>query len=209
MDLLAIPDWLGTAVTGTVAAVIGFLAKAEIDRRRQLRARESELRERLKRLASLLHHSASVFTDQNKLVRRLSSQLAERLGSALDTGRGFDEDFFVAYELFTTDDRELHSIIRGITMNSLRSVNDQLSQWLSGDTDFKTYVGADAHRAELKLFLQRLERHLSRWHDKYMSILVEDSKRSLVYLGDEKEQGEPFPTGIEQVVERSIARNDA
>lgn len=204
MELSAIPDWLGTAVFGSVAAAVGFFAKSYFEERKERRARKLTSLEQLRRLAALLQQSDNVFTDQNKLVRRLWRDLSTRLGSDIETGRGFDEDFFSAYDRLTVEEKELHAIIRGMTMNSLRTVNTQLAQWLSEDLEFKLYSGTDTVFSDLKGMLQRLERHISAWHDKYASVLAGDLKRSLVYLGDEKEHGEPFPQGIERVVERAI-----
>jgi hypothetical protein len=158
----------------------------------------------LKRLAGLLQQSASIYVDQNSLVRRLWNELFERLGPCIETGSGYDEDFYAAYDQFTPAERELHSIIRGTTLNSLYTVNEQIAQWASEDFEFKVYFGPDKHLSELSDKLRRLERHLALWQDKYKSVLVNDPKRSLVYLGDEKGHGEPFPRGIEQLVQAAI-----
>lgn len=204
MDLPAIPDWLGTAIVGTAAGGIGYLAKGRIEHRKELRARKSASLERLKRLAALLQQSDSVFVDQNNMVRRLWGELSTRLGKGVQTGRGFDEDFFVAYDRFTPEERELHAIIRGMTMNSMRTVNEQLAEWLSEDLEFKVYAGPDGRLSDLKSMLQELDRHLGIWHAKYAGVLAGDQKRSLVYVGDEKGHGVAFPHGIEKVVQGAI-----
>jgi len=209
MDLSAIPDWLGTAVLGGLAAAVGFFAKAHIERKKEIHTKRTASLERLKRLAALLQQSESIYMDQNNLVCRLWNELSGRLGSTFKTGLGYDEDFYVAYDQLTSAERELHSIIRGTTMNSLRTVNEQLTQWLSEDLEFKVYAGPDPRVSELKEMLQMLERHLALWHDKYRCVLIVESKRSLVYLGDEKKHGKPFPHGIEKVVQDVIDKFSA
>jgi len=209
MDITAVPPWLGTAIAGGIAAVIGFAGKAIIESRKQVAAKKEESLQRLKRLAALLQQSQSIFVDQNNLVRRLNAQIVARLGNNIEMARGFDETFYSSYDKLIPDERELLSIIRGTTMNSLRTVNEHLAVWLSDDSSFKLYDGPDEHLSELAIKLKILDRHLALWHDKYKSVLLPDPKRSLVYLGDEKAQGVPFPHGIEEVVQSAISKCSA
>ena len=91
MDITAVPPWLGTAIAGGIAAVLGFAGKAIIESRKQVAAKKEESLQRLKRLAALLQQSQSIFVDQNNLVRRLNAQIVARLGNNIEMARGFDE----------------------------------------------------------------------------------------------------------------------
>jgi len=204
MDISTIPEWLGTGIVSGVSAVVGFIAKSIIDKRRSQKAKLLQSLNRLKELSGLLNQSRGIFVDQNKLVRRLHTILENRIGAEFVTGLGFDEDFYVSYEKFTPEEHELHSFIRSITMNSLRIVNERTKEWLNAASEFKTYNGTNEPRKKLSDALQKLDRHLSLWHDNYKSSIENDEKRALVYLGDEKKKGEKFPHGIEQVVSAVI-----
>ena len=96
MDISTIPEWLGTGIVSGVSAVVGFIAKSIIDKRRSLKAKLLQSLNRLKELSGLLNQSRGIFVDQNKLVRRLHTILKYRIGAEFVTGLGFDEDFYVS-----------------------------------------------------------------------------------------------------------------
>jgi hypothetical protein len=120
---VAVPDWLGEAIAAAVAAVLGSFGKWFFDYLRARRtARRSELDE-LRHLRSLLQESGSVFRSQNYQARRLIALLRARLDEQVPQGLGFDETFHRLYDQMVEEERELHSLIRATTMNSMRRLN--------------------------------------------------------------------------------------
>lgn len=203
MDISTIPDWIGTAIVGVITGIIGYLFKSYLDQRKRNKEKKQEEEQRLLQLRGLFQQTGSLFEDQSKLVRRLWVLIGKRVGPNFQTGLGFDEDLYRAYDTFTEEESELHSIIRSTTTNSQRLANERVSEWLTTDNTYKMYKEEVPERVELAQKLLKLERHLSLWHDKCKSVL-HDPKRSLVYLGDEKKHGEPFPSGIEDTLDKVI-----
>lgn len=204
MDLTTLPDWFSSILVGTIFAALGYFAKGALDERKRRSEKRVESLQRLKRLDELLRLSGQVYKDQNAMARRLWGKLSERIGPSLDAKLGFDEVFHQAFEQMTPDERELHGMIRGTSKNSLRQANEMMQQWLTEDSEFKRYDGVDDSLKLLAPWLRHLEQHLALWHDKLQGVLLEDPKRSLVYLGDEKRHGKEFPHGIEAVVQTAI-----
>ena len=195
-----VPVWFGSAVIGAIFATLGYLSKSAIDWWKKRNEGKVTQHKRLQELESLLHESKSLFLTQNELVRRLFKMLQENHKGELPEQPGFERVFAHLQDKFTHEETELHSIIRGITTNSLRRVNQSMSKWLNEDLTFKTGKAPLKKPQELTEYLVKLEHHLNLWHDKYKVWIPDNPQHALVYLADEEKHGEGFPTGIENIV---------
>ena len=200
--LESIPTWLGTAVVGALIATFGFLGKSMFRAWSEARAEKASRLARILRLASLLRASRTTFVVQNNHARRLLSSLEEKHTREIGEESGFERAFSRLYDKFTEDEKELHGIIRSMTVHSLRPINEAVLEWLKEDTTFKTgfIPGAIKNRRQLAEKLLALEAHLILWNAKYEYWIPDEPKHALVYLADEEEHGVGFPTGIESVI---------
>jgi hypothetical protein len=85
----------------------------------------------------------------------------------------------------------------------LRNINRLEKDWLDSHENriFREFP-------ELGEWLERLNDHLLAWEALYQATVAKDERRALVYLGDEYKWGQRFPTGIEEVVNRTIKNYD-
>jgi hypothetical protein len=206
LDLTGVPPWLGTAVIGAIGTVLGFFGRSALrwwNRRQRERAAR---RSRLQRLASLLQESGSIFRVQNALARRLLEMVAARAPSANADKKGFETTFAAAYPQMAAEERELHTIIRGVTETSMLRVNTGMAEWLRTDTVFKVLDGAQsAAGVRLREELLKLEIHLSTWHAKYPVWIPGHPEHALVYMDDEEAHGKGFPPDVEPAVAAMLA----
>lgn len=114
--------WLRSAMVAAVSGLLGFFGKALYDHIKARRQAKQDSETEMQKLAVLLKESGSLFRDQNYKARRLIQRLESRLGAKVPAGLGFDETFFRLYSQMESDERELHSLIRSTTVNSLRRV---------------------------------------------------------------------------------------
>jgi hypothetical protein len=186
--------WL--AALGYVVKEFWALAKVFAEQYRHRRAR-------LVQLQSLLRAGRVSYLIQVKHRNRLFESVKKNHPEILpgpDVEYTFDEIFSRAFRKLDAQEKELHSIIRGITIHSLRPLNEATLQWLREDTYFRA---AHDKLARLASGLSDLEDHLLLWRAKY-NVWMDDETRSLVYMVDEKEHGLGFPVGIEQLLEEAL-----
>jgi hypothetical protein len=206
---MAMASWISEIIGSGITAVAGFFAKHFWDyynTRKQLTTNRIRKVENLK---GLLEESRNLYEMQNKLLRRLCSEICERTKC--------DESYKMSgYEYFLTHnfdnmtevERDTHSIIRGTTMNSIQIVNAEMLKWMKDDNEFKInsvkQLRASDLGEEFAAKLNKLELHLNLWRDKY-NIWMENEKHCVVYLDDEEKHGEGFPIGIEDMVDEVLA----
>jgi hypothetical protein len=199
------PDkWLGTALIGAILATAGYFGKALHSQIKAKGKAKRNSKSEMDKLSALLEESGSLFRDQNYKARRLIKRLESRLGNEVPVQLGFDETFYRLYSRLEPEERELHSLIRSTTMNSLRRVNSSMSEWLDRNLDFRRSDTSSPDREQLAAELSALRLHLNQWHDKFAAHM-QDEKRCLVYLDDEKKHGAPFPKNLEAVLQRVLA----
>ncbi|MDL1866710.1 hypothetical protein FBR06_05560 [Betaproteobacteria bacterium PRO4] len=199
---MSIPDWFGEALVGAIFAVIGYLVKSLIDYCVKKNAQKETKKENLKKLSGLLHESKTLFDAQNSMARRLLRRISERFGE--QTKKGYEANFYYFYDQLADEEKDLHKIIRGVTLNSLCRVNKEMKQWLESDLIFKTNSSGLANSDEVSEKLKILEIHLNLWLSKF-DMWMEDEKHALVYMNDEHQHGTEFPIGIESVIDSAIA----
>lgn len=199
--------WLALALPIVFTAIIGAIGwfwKTIYDWREQRRQLSAERLASLQQLSTLLDTSRRVFEIQAKQRNRLLELLKKNHPDKVDTSAGYDAVFEKLYDEFTPDEKELHGVIRAMTVNAMRKLNLDISDWLKGDDSFKTRAVSIRKQDDLSDQLRKLELHLALWHAKYQYWIPEKLKHALVYLGDEKEHGIKFPTEVEEVVDEAI-----
>jgi hypothetical protein len=195
---------LEVAVT-LAAGVVGYLAKGGVEVVKAHRARTRERVARLEHLAGLLHESRAIFEGQMNMARRLLAMLEANHPDELPTeALGYNRTFARLYVSFNEGERDLFLVIRGLTRNALKQVNDRTSAWLRENDDL-TRTHDSLASAELVAHLRVLRQHLSEWHALYDGT-ADDETRSLVFLADEFETGTGFPKGIEELVDAAVER---
>lgn len=198
--------WLRSAIVAAISGVAGFFGKALYDHIKAGRQAKQDSKSEMQKLSVLLKESGSLFRDQNYKARRLMQKLEARLGDQVPAKLGFDETFYRLYSQMEPDERELHSLIRSTTINSLRRVNSGMDEWLRRNFDFRRSDVASQDRNQLAEELSALELHLNQWHDKF-DAHMKDERRCLVYLDDEKKQGAGFPRNLEPVLARVLTKS--
>ena len=195
-------------LAGAVLAALGYVGKQLVDLVTAHIAARRRRRARLLRLYSLLRTGRVIFVLQNELTRSLLETLQQNHpeASSPELARaGFEEIFSHFYPNFTAAERNLHSIIRGQTINAMHSINTELSAWLIDDDFYKVFTGSargkeTQNRAKLAELLGDLEVHLRLWHAKYETWIIDHPEHALVYLDDEERHGPGFPAGLDNLV---------
>lgn len=205
MDTLTnAPQWLATAVFGVLVATLSYVAKQGEEWWRANRAAHAARIASLQDLAALLRTARSLYLVQNERAQRLLAVLRSSHPGELPDEAGYERAFASLYDRFTPEERELHGIIRSITVSALRPVNQEVSAWLKADRTFRTASTRIAHRQELARQLHQLEVHLSLWHAKYEYWIPDEPRHALVYLADEEDHGIGFPTRIDQTIQDAL-----
>ena len=153
-------------------------------------------------LQSLLRATRVAFEIQNQHARRLLDMLQERLPS-LDVSGGFEDAFSRCFKDMNAEERQLHSLIRGITISALRVGNSRQLQWLDADTYLKAqYVkpGWDVFASKLA----ELQSHLILWQAKFEIWIPDHPEHALVYMADEQQHGGGFPGDLDNVVDEVL-----
>jgi hypothetical protein len=120
------------------------------------------------------------------------------------SAQGYEDLLSTMYDKFTPEEKELHSMIRGITVYALKPINEAVSEWLDSDVDFRVQKRARGQRGELAEKLNTLAGHLLLWRAKYEIWIPNCPAHALVYLADEKAHGLGFPTGVEKLINHVI-----
>lgn len=198
--MVDLPEWLSTAVVGAIIAALGYVAKLFIELWRSHRELHDIRRARLVELQSLLRATKVSFEIQVGHAERLLEMINTKYSDLLRGQRGYERKFSLAFEKFTEDEKELHGIIRGISVHSLKPTNQALMEWLRNDTYFKAQKNYRGDGGEFSTKLAALESHLILWHAKYESWIPNTPEHALVFLADEENHGAGFPKGLDELV---------
>src|ERR1700674_1717650 len=200
--------WAATALLGATLALAGYAGRALHENLKARWNAQKNVRDRLQKLSLLLAESNSLFHNQNYKARELLKMLQQRLGGHIPADAHFDDAFYQLYPAFPPDDRHVHSLIRSLTMTSLRRVNTDISEWLSVNTDLRQDGSRKPLFGDLATQLAQLGRHLNEWHSKYHALFLQDEtdhKHCLVYLGSERRDGTGFPKQLEPALARVLS----
>jgi hypothetical protein len=195
-------NWFGPAVLSAALAALGYVGRQVVDWLSSVRAQKAARRAKLAQLASQLRASWVAFSIQNDHAKRLETLIRTNHRDAPDSSGGYERLFASVYPNFTAEERELHDIIRTITVNTLRPTNQAVLEWLQQDTIFKGQRRGTAGQLARKL--SDLEAHLLLWHAKYETWIPQKPDHALVYMVDEQAHGLGFPVGLDQAVEEAL-----
>lgn len=204
MGLTPIPEWLAAALLAAALATLGFVGKQIFEWIAVLRTARRTRRAKLVTLLSLLHGSAAVFRVQATLRDRLAQTLIQRSPELAKSNAGYEALFAASFPTLTAEELELHTLIRGYTVNGLRPLNEAIIRWLREDTEFKLARSRSSVAQALARQLAALEPHLLMWLAKYAAWIPDAPAHALVYLADEEGHGVRFPTGIEDTIEQTL-----
>jgi hypothetical protein len=137
-EIAKIPEWLGTAIVGAVSAIVGFFGKNLWEWWRKRHESNRQRHARLERLDRLLDESGNLFRSQGAQAQRLVESLARSQPAIIDPpGLSLDQIFSRGFAKLSSDEAQLHAIIRGVTATAMKRVNTNMSNWLQDDDWFK------------------------------------------------------------------------
>ena len=194
------PQWLATAVVGAALAVLGYVGKQFAEWFAGLRAQERRRRARLAELLAIIRAGDVAWKVQCENRDRLVGMITVREPALVAAGQGYDRLLALAFPTMGPDERELHQVVRAITIHTFQPLNEMLLKWLAADTEFRVRPPGETPRARLAKYLADLEAHLLLWQAKFKTWIPDHPERALVYLGDEERHGVPFPRGGAAIV---------
>jgi hypothetical protein len=202
-------SWIMDSIKTGAPALVGFLVKYLWDYYNSRKQLKQERIRKLEDLKSMLEESKNLFVMQNKLLRRLSNEVCERIKcDATYNTNGYENFLSQNYDNMTDVERDTHSVIRGTTTNSINIVNQELEKWIQADREFKINSVKELRTidfgSEFAKQLNQLELHLNLWRDKY-NVWMNNEKHCVVYLDDEIQHGVGFPKGIEDMVNKALS----
>lgn len=203
-EIAKIPEWLGTAIVGAVFAVIGFFAKNLWEWLCKRHESSRQRHARLEHLDRLLDESGNLFRSQRAQAQRLLESLERSQPAIIDPDLSLDQIFSRGFARLSSDEAQLHAIIRGVTATAMKRVNADMSNWLRDDDYFKQSKSRDDQHNRLAHKLQDLELHLNEWHANLSALFETDQTLALNYLADEQEKGTGFPVSIESAVKQAL-----
>jgi len=192
-DAPAPPFWAAPALLAAVVAALGFVGKTIVDLVLRLREAARERKSRLIELYALLRAGDVAFAVQRELRERLADRLRDRLPETANLPPGFDRLFAATYAGMNDEERQLHLLIRTITVHTFCPLNQSVLEWLRADRYFRAVSPSHTRLGRLALFLAQLEAHLVLWVAKYEAWIPDHPEHALVFLADEEKHGVGFP----------------
>ncbi len=193
MDTSTAPYWAAPALLAAVIAALSFVGKTITDLVLRLREAARARNSRLTELYALLRAGDVAFAVQRELRIRLAEKLRRRLPETAKLPRGFDRLFAATYASMNDEERQLHLLIRTITVHTFRPLNQSLLEWLREDRYYRSISPSHHRLGSLALFLAQLEAHLVLWIAKYEAWMPDHPEHALVFLADEEKHGIEFP----------------
>jgi len=193
MDTPSATFWAAPALLAAFIAALGFIGKTAADLILRYRETARERRSRLIELYTLIRAGDAAFKVQRDLRIRLANQLRQRLPETAQLPRGFDRLFTSTYSNMNDEERQLHLLIRTMTVHTFRPLNQSLLEWLRSDRYFRAIAPSHRRLGKLALFLAQLEAHLIIWNAKYEVWIPDHPERAIVFLADEEKHGVQFP----------------
>jgi hypothetical protein len=196
---------LVVAVLGGLFAALGYVGKLTFETIRAIFDRRNARVAKLVELDGLLRASRAVYATQNQLANRLVRSIeADQPNLKVPPPGGLDATIAVAYADMTQDQQSTQGVIRSMSQNAMKPLNDAILQWLKEDTFWKAGSGPRTLKSRLARSLGALEGHLYLWQAKY-AYWMTDPLHSLVYLADEKAHGVGFPDGLDALVKEVLS----
>ncbi len=196
-------NWLSKVIVGAIIASLGYVGKQISDVLLEMRRVRQLRRAQLIQLESLLRVTRVAFEVQNQHARDLLAILQERIKD-LDSSGGFEKVFSREFRDMLPEEKEIHALVRGITVSSLRTGNSALLKWLESDVYFNAQYRKSGPLRVLAGKLAELQSHIILWQAKFEIWIPDQSKHALVYMADEQQHGSAFPTGLDPAVDEVL-----
>jgi hypothetical protein len=197
--------WAAPALLAALIAALGFIGKTVADLILRYRETARERRSRLIELYTLIRAGDAAFRVQRDLRIRLAKQLRQRLPETAQLPPGFERLFAATYSDMNDEERQLHSLIRTMTVHTFRPLNQSLLEWLRSDRYFRAVPPSHRRLGNLALFLAQLEAHLIIWVAKYEVWMIPDHpEHAVVFLADEEKHGVQFPKGGATILAKAL-----
>jgi len=197
-------NWLWPALLTAAIAAVGYVAKLLIETIKGIRTDANARRSRLLELYSLIKAGDTAFKVQSENRNKLMGIIERKYPQLIAGKTGFEEIMEACFSTFTPGEKELHTIIRAITVHTIFTLNTALLDWLKKDNFYKSRRHNDTTLARLSQKLTALEAHLYLWLAKYAIWIPDTDAHALVYLADEKRHGVIFPKGIDVLIEKIL-----
>jgi hypothetical protein len=139
----------------------------------------------LRAFRGYLNEAWSVFINQNNYRNRLMRMVRKNHPGEVGNAVGYDEVFYRAYPVLSPEEKALFATVRGLSENDVYAANNRIWQWTKQ--------------------VSLLALHLADWFKIYEEVFLPDPRHTLVYAGDERGLGHPWPRGIEPAVDAMIA----
>jgi hypothetical protein len=205
MHSVTVQDGVGPAIVGAIIAASGYVGKLVVDVVLDFRKRERDRRSQLVELRSLLRTAKTSFIIQNQHATRLLSMLRQSDPQSPVETVGYERMFASKYVSFFPEQKELHDIIRGITIHALKPTNTAILNWIQRDAYFRGQRRSEQQIGSLPECLSDLHTHLLLWLAKYETWIPDKPEHALVYLDDEQKHGVGFPKQLDGLVERVLS----
>lgn len=203
------PTELGGALVGALIAAsiaaVGYIGRLAVNGWQEWRAEQRRRVARLLELDALLSATSAVFDSIQRLRHELTAHLLKANPEAV-TGEGFERLVTSQYAHFDEHAKDLHTVIRGYTIDGLGPLNNQLLVWLRKDVGERAPRRPTPAERSLATGLRELDRHLVVWLAKF-PVWMSDAhpEHSVVFLDDEQKHGRRFPPGMEAMVRDVLA----
>ena len=197
-------NWFWPALLTAAIAAAGYIAKLLIETIQKIRAEKRARRTRLLELYSLIKAGDTAFKVQSENRSKLIILIEQKYQHLIQNKIGFEERMEACYSCFTHEEKELHTIIRAITMHTINPLNAALMDWLKKDDYYKSGKHNNTALSALAQKLTALEAHLYLWIAKYAIWIPGNNTHALVYLADEKRHGVVFPKGMDLLIEQIL-----
>jgi len=186
-------EWLGSALLGATIAALGYVLKLLIELFQSSQDKKRQRRSSLIELRSLLRASRVGFQIQQDHAKTLVDLIQG--DENVEELAGYEAKISTAYASLNKEEKELHGLIRSLTINTLRPTNKSILAWLKRDMYFK------AQKNEMANQLAILESHLILWLAKYEAWIPQNPEHALIYMADENKHGVGFPKKIDELIE--------
>lgn len=159
----------------------------------------------LRRFKALLDEGRQTYLRHNEQRGRLRRMIHANHAGEIPPYKGYDDLFYKMYDRLNDEEMELFRIVRGNTRVGTHRINGRIRDWVESHDVLTLFPQQTPGVPALERELMELRIHLAEWFAKYEETFLPDPKRTLVYLGDEKQQGTRWPPGLDAAVAAVLA----
>ena len=189
LALFSLPSWLTSSLSSFGSFVVGAICKMIWDAILAKRANKIGRIDRVERFKGSLKELSQLDLVQKKFISKLVKLIEIRRNITTPTLEDKYESLIADnYPTFTDSELDLFITIRGMTVNSMKRLTDDLSTWIDQNTEFKNNTIKNIQTGPGFDFSQnivKLELHLNVWKDKYAAWMSND-KHAFIRIDDEE-----------------------